>query len=180
MKIMVSYASRHGATAGIAQRIADVLAGQGHAVDCTPVAAAGDPAGYDAVVIGGAAYLAHWLKEAAGFVRRHHTALAERPVWLFSSGPLGTAAVDAEGADVLASTRPKEFPELVELIHPRDAAVFFGAYDPDARPATLLERLTQPMVASRGILPAGDFRDWAAIEAWARGIADELSPQPTA
>ena len=159
MRIMVTYASRHGATAGIAQRIADVLAGQGHLVDCTPIAAAGDPADYDAAIIGGAAYLAHWL---------------------FSSGPLGTDAVDADGVDVLASTRPKEFPELVELIQPRDAAVFFGAYDPDAPPTALLERLTRPMVSSRGMLPSGDFRDWPAIEAWARGIADELSPQTTA
>lgn len=180
MRIMVTYASRHGATAGIAQRIADVLAGQGHVVDCTPIAAAGDPADYDAAIIGGSAYLAHWLKEAAGFVRRHRTALAGRPVWLFSSGPLGTDAVDADGVDVLASTRPKEFPELVELIQPRDAAVFFGAYDPDAPPTALLERLTRPMVSSRGMLPSGDFRDWPAIEAWARGIADELSPQTTA
>ena len=28
--------------------------------------------------------------------------------------------------------------------------------------------------AARNALPAGDFRDWPAIEAWAEGIATEL------
>jgi menaquinone-dependent protoporphyrinogen oxidase len=30
--------------------------------------------------------------------------------------------------------------------------------------------------ASRNALPAGDFRDWPAIEAWAGTIARELEP----
>jgi hypothetical protein len=48
-------------------------------------------------VIGAAAYMFHWLKDATRFVKRHHRLLAERPVWLFSSGPLGTDLVDEDG-----------------------------------------------------------------------------------
>jgi hypothetical protein len=29
--------------------------------------------------------------------------------------------------------------------------------------------------ASKGILPIGDFREWPAIEAWARQIAAEVA-----
>lgn len=62
----------------------------------------------------------HWLKEATSFVKRHHRLLSQRPVWLFSSGPLGTEIVDEEGRDILEATRPKEFDELSALIHPRE------------------------------------------------------------
>jgi menaquinone-dependent protoporphyrinogen oxidase len=32
------------------------------------------------------------------------------------------------------------------------------------------------MPAARKMLPTGDFRDWAAIDAWAREIARALQP----
>jgi menaquinone-dependent protoporphyrinogen oxidase len=135
------------------------------------------PGDYDAFVIGSAAYNHHWLKEATGFVRRHRALLASRPVWLFSSGPVGTETVDAKGRDALEVAEPQEFAEFAGAIHPRDQRVFFGAYDPDAEPIGLLERLgarfTQ-MPAIREALPAGDFRDWPAIEAWADGIGRQL------
>ncbi len=35
----------------------------------------------------------HWLKPAKQFVERHAAALDKRPVWLFSSGPIGEKAV---------------------------------------------------------------------------------------
>jgi menaquinone-dependent protoporphyrinogen oxidase len=101
-------------------------------------------------------------------------------VWLFSSGPVGTDTVDKGGRDVVASARPKEFGEFERAIHPRDEHVFFGAYDPDSPPTGLDERLMKGfmklMPSVRNALPAGDFRDWPAIEAWAKGIAQELRP----
>jgi menaquinone-dependent protoporphyrinogen oxidase len=67
-------------------------------------------AAYDAFVIGSGVYNAHWLKTAAELVRRNHDLLAERPVWLFSSGPLGTGAEDAQGRDLSAADEPKKLP----------------------------------------------------------------------
>jgi menaquinone-dependent protoporphyrinogen oxidase len=56
--------------------------------------------------------------------------------------------------------------------------VFYGAYDPDAPAVGTAEKLMSGFMrvlpAARNALPAGDFRDWRAIEAWANGIADEL------
>lgn len=173
MKVLVGHSSRHGATAGIAERIAAVLRAAELDAEARPIAQVEDVEGYDAYVIGAAAYMFHWLKDATKFVKRHHQLVAERPVWLFSSGPLGTDLVDEDGRDVLETTRPKEFDELHDLVHPRDERVFFGAWDPDAQPVGLGERLLRRMPASPGI-PAGDFRDWAAIDEWAGGIAREL------
>ena len=174
MKILVAYATRHGATAGIAERIAATLTESGRPAEARPVEEVTSVAGYDAVVLGGAAYMFHWLKPAVKFARKHREALASRPVWLFSSGPLGTDLVDKDGKDVLQATRPKEFDELTELLHPRGEQVFFGAYDPDAEPVGLGERMVRHMPAARDTMPHGDFRDWAAIDSWAREIAEAI------
>ncbi len=174
MRVLVAYATRHGATAGIAGRVAAALTAAGLPAEARPVEDVTDVEPYDAVVLGGAAYMFHWLKPAVTFARRHRKELAARPVWLFSSGPLGTDLVDKDGRNVLETTRPKEFDELTKLLHPRGEQVFFGAYDPDAPPAGLGERFVQHMPAARAALPAGDFRDWPAIDAWAAQIAAEL------
>ena len=176
MHVLVGYATRHGATRGIAERIGTRLRDAGLEADVRPVAEVHDMAGYDAVVIGGAAYMFHWLKDATAFVRRHRDALVERPVWLFSSGPLGTDTVDEEGRDVLVTTVPKEFPELRTLVHPRGEQVFFGAWDPAYPAVGMAERLVRLMPAAKNAMPAGDFRDWPAIDAWADAIAAGLRP----
>lgn len=174
MRVLVTYATRHGSTAGIAERIAAVLVDHGHAAEARDVEEGPDVSAYDAVVLGGAAYLFHWLKPAVQFAKRHRQALSERPVWLFSSGPLGTDLVDKDGRSVLESARPREFDELAELLSPRGERVFFGAYDPTAEPVGLGERVLKAMPAARDGLPAGDFRDWPEIEEWATEISAEL------
>jgi menaquinone-dependent protoporphyrinogen oxidase len=180
MKVLVAYASRHGGTQGIAERIAQTLEQSGLSVTTQAAEHADGTDAYDAFVIGSGAYAGHWIGAAADFVRRNRAVLAKRPVWLFSSGPTGTDKVDKGGRDVLETARPKEFAEFGSAIHPRDEQVFFGAYDPDAAPVGMAERMMNRfmklMPAVRGALPAGDFRDWPQIEAWARGIARELKP----
>jgi menaquinone-dependent protoporphyrinogen oxidase len=180
MKVLVAYASRHGATRGIAERVAATLERRGLEVTLAPADSAPRPDGFDAIVIGSAAYMSHWLKEAASFVRHHRALLASRPVWLFSSGPLGTDLVDEKGRDVIEASWPAEFVEFGTAIQPRDERVFFGAYDPDVKPVGLMERIGAPFMRMKSVrqaVPAGDFRDWAAIEGWAEGIARELEAE---
>jgi menaquinone-dependent protoporphyrinogen oxidase len=174
MVVLVAYASRHGATAGIAERIGARLRSHGLDVEVAPAARVRDAARYDAFVVGGAAYMFHWLGDATRFVRRDRATLASRPTWLFSSGPLGTDLVDEEGRDVFETTIPREFPELRAAVHPRGERVFFGAWDAAAKPIGVAERLMRLMPAARNALPTGDFRDWDAIDAWADEIAAGL------
>jgi len=179
VRILVTYASRHGATRGIAERIAQTLEREGVDVTLEPVETAVATDNFDAFVIGSAAYVSRWLREATHFVQRNRSVLERRPVWLFSSGPIGTATVDAKGRDVLEASEPREFAEFAETLHPRDQRVFFGAFDPEAAPVGLAERLGAPfmrMPSVREALPAGDFRDWPQIESWAAGIAQALQP----
>ena len=172
MAVLVAYASKYGATQGIAEHIAEKLRAAGHEAEARPVSAAGDISGYDAYVIGSAVYLGSWLKEATEFVRRNRAVLASRPVWLFSSGPLGTETRDAQGRDLREAAVPKEIAEFRETIAPRDHRVFFGAFDRSK--VGLAHRLIAMMPAGRALLPEGDFRDWKDIDAWAESIAHDL------
>jgi len=171
MAVLVVYASKHGATREIAERVAQTISAAGQQAQARPVTAAGDLTGYDAFVVGSAVYMGHWQKEAAEFVRRNRAVLAGHPVWLFSSGPLGTEPAGAQGRDLTAAAEPRELAELTEAIHPRGHRVFFGALDPGR--LGLSERAIRKLPAARAIMPEGDFRDWAQIEAWARGIAGD-------
>jgi menaquinone-dependent protoporphyrinogen oxidase len=181
--VLVVYASRHGATKGIAERIAAALEQHGITVTVRDAAVSRELGEFDAYVIGGAAYMQHWLKDVTEYVRRHRATLATRPVWLYSSGPVGTETVDKEGRDIRTQSEPREFAEFAEAIHPRGTRVFFGAWDPTAKPANLAERigiatLSRLPADAQAALPAGDFRDWEDIDAWARHIADALTPVP--
>jgi menaquinone-dependent protoporphyrinogen oxidase len=172
MSILVTYATKYGSTQGIAERIATTLKAQGLKVELQPIMISRDVAGYEALVIGSAAYMGSWLKDAAEFVRRNRSILATKPVWLFSSGPLGTATKDPQGRDVLVASEPKEFAEFKEAIKPRSLRVFFGALDRSKLKGS--HRLVAMLPASKAVLVEGDFRDWKAIEAWAESIAHEL------
>jgi menaquinone-dependent protoporphyrinogen oxidase len=107
MHVLVAYASRHGATQGIVERIAETLKATGIDAKAQPVASVKGAEGYDVFVIGSAAYMFHWLREAVALVRHNRGVLAARPVWLFSSGPLGTDAFDAQGRDQKVVAVPK-------------------------------------------------------------------------
>ena len=164
MSILVAYASKHGATRGIADHIAETLRARGSEVDVVPMDAVEHLAPYEAAVLGSAVYYGSWMKEAVEFVRRNRAALSERPVWLFSSGPLGAEVHDSE-------EQPKEISELQAAIGARDHRLFFGALDPHA--LSFPERMVVKAVRA----PAGDYRDWEAIAAWAMEIASALSPR---
>jgi menaquinone-dependent protoporphyrinogen oxidase len=178
MKVLVAYATRHGATRGIAARIGEVLSREGLEATVKPVEQAGSIDGFDGVVIGGAAYMGHWMKEATEFARKHRAPLARRPVWMFSSGPTGSEPSEEKRRGVLEASVPREFAELAAQLKPRDQKVFYGAYDPDAAPVGLAEglfaRMTSRWPSIKANVPSGDFRDWPEIEAWAGRIAGAL------
>ena len=178
MHVLVAYASRHGATQGIAERIALVLEAGGVTAEALPAASVRSVAAYDAFVVGSAAYMFHWEKTAVAFVRRNRAVLAAKPVWLFSSGPLGSEAVDAQGRDQRLAAIPKEAAKMLEAVNAREHRVFFGAYERDRKPIGIAERLVSIMPAAREAMPEGDFRDWPEIEAWAAGIAADLTQAP--
>jgi menaquinone-dependent protoporphyrinogen oxidase len=172
MSILVAYSSKHGATQEIADRIAAKLRATGRKADSQPLKSARDLSGYDAFVIGSAVYFGKWMKDAVTFVRHNQEILAAKPIWLFSSGPLGTETTDAKGHDLRDAAEPKELDELFEAVHPRDHRVFFGALD--AGKLGFAERAIHALPAGKELLRDGDFRDWDEIETWADEISRNL------
>lgn len=60
--VLVAYATKSGSTARIAEIIAEALREQGLQAEVRPAREVLKPAGYDAVVLGGALYAGRWHK----------------------------------------------------------------------------------------------------------------------
>lgn len=169
MRMLVIYATKLGSTREIAERIAGRLTTAGMTVTTLPADApglAGDIAQADGCVIGSAVYAGHWLRPAIEVIRQHRTELATRPTWLFSSGPVGTSALEHEPVTA------KEVAEAWSSIRATDHRTFPGALDRDDLATSGLGRVER-FVAER-LIPEGDFREWPAIDAWADGIAARM------
>jgi menaquinone-dependent protoporphyrinogen oxidase len=118
------------------------------------------------VVIGSAVYVDHWLDPAKDFVNRFRTALADRPVWLFSSRPVG----DPSGKLARAMGQDRaDLAVLLEATHAREHRMFAGKLGP--KHLSLRQRAS--LLVFRGL--EGDFRDWAGIRQWAEGISRQLA-----
>jgi len=162
MKVLVSAASRHGSTDEVARAIAEVLTESGISAVVAAPETITSLNGFDAAVIGSAVYYGKWLDPATKFVDRHHAEFVGRPIWLFSSGPIG----DPPKPD----GDPTDLPTLLEKTGARDHRIFSGRLDKHR--LNLGER-----IIVRGVHAAeGDFRHWDEIRAWARGIAEALTP----
>jgi menaquinone-dependent protoporphyrinogen oxidase len=161
MTVLVTYASKHGSTEEIAQAIAARLRSHGFEVEAAPIAKVEGIDRAEAVVIGSAVYAGSWMKEAVEFVRHHADRLTRLPVWLFSSGPLGSDVQDEE-------MQPKQIGEFNETLHPRDHRVFFGALDPEKL------GFAERMIVKGVKAPVGDFRNWDDIRSWADEVAADL------
>ncbi len=178
MKVLIAYASRAGSTKEIAEFIGEKLRGRGVEAEVQDVGSARAAGGYDAYVIGSALYMFHWMKDARQFLSKNRDLLAIRPVWLFSSGPVGVQKTDSAGRDLrdASVSGPKEIEELKEAARPRDHHVFFGAlYGEKLRGGIgLTYRFMQRSKAVRESMPDGDYRDWQDVATWADSIADSL------
>ncbi len=164
-KLLVTYASKYGATKEIAQKIGDVLCQAGLQAEILPVERVRDVTPYQAVILGSAVYVGKWMKSACEFMKKHEVSLSQRPVWLFSSGPTGQGDAIAllDGWQLPADQKP-----LIDHIQPRGIAVFHGNIDP--RRVNLIEKTAVQALKK----PFGDFRDWDAITSWAESVAQAL------
>lgn len=166
MKVLVSAASKHGATTEVAATIGAALASAG--VDAIVVAPSEVTSvdGFDAAVIGSAVYAGRWLDPAKDLLQGHHEALSRIPVWLFSSGPVGDPPKPVED--------PLDVAPMMALVGARGHRVFAGQIDKSR--LGLGERAILAAVRA----PEGDYRPWAEIDAWARELAEALRAAPVA
>ncbi|MGW4060789.1 flavodoxin domain-containing protein [Amycolatopsis sp. NPDC004747] len=166
MKILVAVATRHGATREIAESVATALgvaltdAGVWSQVEVRDAGQVHSVEGFDAVVIGSAVYMGHWLEQARNLVESFSDELGKVPVWLFSSGPVGEQKRPTE--------EPVAVDDLVHRLNARGHRLFGGKID--RRTLKFPERA---VVAALRVADA-DNRDWPMIRAWGREIGNSL------
>lgn len=160
MKVLVSVASRHGASFEIAEEISATLAAAGFQTVVLPPDAVTSLDSYDAVILGSSVYVGHWMDSAVHLVERFATEIRAVPVWVFSSGPIGHQPT--------AEDEPVDVAEIVAATGAREHRVFAGQVDRSRL------GLGEKVILTAVRAPEGDFRPWEEIRAWAAGIAAAL------
>lgn len=157
MKILVTWASRHGSTAEIAKAVADELIASGLEVDFKEVSEVVEVDSYDGLVLGSAVYTTQWMGEMRNFVNKYEATLVEKPVWAFSSGLSGVPKSSVQD--------PVRVGPVLIRLKCRDHRTFAGALK--VKELSWRERSQ----ARLGGAIEGDFRDWDEIRQWAREVA---------
>ncbi len=165
MRVLVSAASTHGATAEIGRRMAETLRRYGIEADVAQPEHITDLHRYDGFVLGSAIYRGRWKPEATALLDEHGEVIRSRPCWLFSSGPLGEGAPDEP-------LRSDEQKRLMAASGARQHHLFGGRLDADR--LSRLERWLARWVKVR----SGDARSWTDIDRWTMRIAAELIAGP--
>lgn len=177
MRVLIAVASKHGGTYGIATRLRSHLLDKGHDAAVLKIDGSSRPDtdtydtdgtdthdtdtdAYDAYVVGAAVYGGRWMKPARQFVHDHLIVLRSKPLWMFSSGPLGEHADPGAAVD-----------------HPEDIGTLAGAREHKVFAGRLFRKELGPLerVAAAAVhAPEGDFRDWSEIDQWADHIDEQL------
>ncbi|UZN01702.1 flavodoxin domain-containing protein [Cellulomonas sp. S1-8] len=160
MRVLVTVASRHGATREMGTEVAAQLRAAGHDVDEIDPDDVEHVEPYDAAVLGSAVYVGRLALGLRDLVDRQAGQLRQRPVWLFWSGPVGDPPVPA--------TTPDDVTDIARTVGARDVAVFAGRLDRDG--LNISERALVALTRAE----TGDFRDLEAVRTWSQEIVRAL------
>lgn len=180
--VLVLFASRYGSTREIARRVSEVLEEEGLAPTLVDLQASKTaqwpaPAPYAGVLVGSGIKVGRWRKEARKYVEAHRDVLNEdaRAVGLFVSCAMVMSDPEGARAKYLAGVADKWG------LH-ADVVQAFGPlmdFSEQSEMGGLSQKILQAVTAKT--MPAAadkirpearnDFRDWAAIDAFARQFA---------
>jgi menaquinone-dependent protoporphyrinogen oxidase len=168
-RILVTYASRTGSTAEIAEAIGKTLTQNGAQVDRLPMQDVKDLSPYSAVILGSAIRKSKWLPEAMHFIQDHRAELARKQVATFTvSITLAMSNSDQYRQAVAGWIAP-----VRAQVKPVSEGLFAGRLDFTKLPLSF-DTLKLRLVVALGIFPKDDRRDWTAIRAWAENLVPLL------
>lgn len=160
-KTLVTYASKHGSTAGIAEKIGEMLRHKGLQTDVLDVGSVHNLTPYNNIILGSSVYIGLWHKKAVRFLRKNSEQLAGMAVWIFICGPTGSGnPLDLTNGWLY----PKSLEPVIEQIKPRSVTCFGGKL--------VLQTLNpiEKWMINKVKAPEGDFRNWQAIASWVETI----------
>ena len=168
-KILVTYASRFGATAGVAEAIEKTLTELGAQVDVLPMKDVKDLSAYQAVVVGSAINGGAWLPEAMQFVHAQQAELRSKPCAAF----LVCMTLSMKNGEQYRNHVSTWMEPVRALVKPVSEGLFAGALDIGKIPS-FSDRLKFRLSVLFGAWKEGDHRDWNAIRSWTESIYPRL------
>jgi len=166
-RILVAYASKCGSTGEVAEAIGKILCESGAAVDVRRVQDVKDLKPYRAAVIGSAIRMSKPLSEAVHLAKKHRAAFASMPVACFSVG----MAMNADTPENREKAKQFLTPLLNEVPSPAAVEYFGGKLDYSTLSPVFRWMFSQD---KSGEMAEGDWRDWDAINAWAKALVPLL------
>ena len=157
--ILLAYASRYGSTQEVAEAITTALRQGGLEVELQPMQEVRTLENYAAVVLGAALYNTRWNPVAHQFLSQHQEALKQRPVAIFTLGPVTTGDAAKQSSRRQLDKELEKYPWL----KPVAVEIFVGKYDPSK--LGFFEKIFST---------ASDHREWDAIRAWADALPAKL------
>ncbi len=168
-KILVTYASRTGTTAGVADAIGKTLHDCGLEVEVLPMNKVTDLNQYHAVVAGSAIQASGWLPEAVGFIEANKEVLSGKPYAIFTvCMTLAMKGAEKYRQGVLDWVEP-----VRRIVKPGSEGLFAGRLliKDIKSPA---DRLKFRISVWTGVWKEGDHRNWEEIRKWAESLKELL------
>jgi menaquinone-dependent protoporphyrinogen oxidase len=169
-RVLVTYASHCGSTAGVAESIGKVLCNGGATVDIRRVKSVKDLTPYKAVVVGSAIHSSRWLPEAVEFVETNQKILNQIPVAYFLT--CLTLYKSNDKTRRIARSYINPVLEAFPNVRPVDIGLFAGVLD-YSKLSFVVRMVMKSKMKKKGV-PEGDHRDWGAIRSWAEGLRQKL------
>lgn len=170
MKVLVGYATVHGSTAEVAQRIGEILSQEGLQVTVANVNSLNQIENFDAFVLGTAISAGSWLSEFTVFMKTLKNQTIRKPVYVWISC---IRVLEEYGLSHALDYYMK--PEILNQLNVRNKTAFAGKLD--LQEVDWNERWALAARYDGHSWPTsfdGDFRDWNKISEWALATAKDL------
>lgn len=168
--VLVCYGSRYGATAEIAERIAQTLRERDAIVDLVNLKEEKpkEIEQYDIIIIGSGIAAGKWTKEPLKWMKKHQEYLSKKKIALFVSCAYAVVAEKKDEArtkylEQIAEKYLKNTPESLGLF---GGVIDFSKYNIVVR--GIMRAMAKAARSDDEPLTYLDFRDWKQIEEWAR------------
>ena len=168
-RVLITYASRTGTTAEVAEAIRGILEEGGAQVDVLPMQDVSNLELYQAIIAGSAIRAARWLPEAMHFIRTYQSTLRHKPFAMYTV----CITLAMQGGEHYRNAVREWTAPVRAIVPPLSEGLFAGMLDFNKLPFNW-ETLKLRATVAMGIFPRGDHRDWNAIHAWAESLKPML------